>query len=205
MLPLVAAKQEAFEESIKLKNQFRNLDEDEIDFLDSVLESTRQKEEAVKKETSEQLDLFRRQQEEADKVLLEDGGEKEGVDGGEAVESGESQWAVNNRKRKRVKEKEVLKGVKLRKSSTSEAPTGLRRESQELGKKTATTDLKDNAKSSITSKDPTEDASNEATGSRTVVSPVITAKASTPEKHNSPKATAAPGLGLGGYSSDEEG
>lgn len=208
MLPLVAAKQEAFEESIKLKNQFRNLDEDEIDFLDSVLESTRQKEEAVKKETSEQLDLFRRQQEEADKVLLEDGGEKEGVDGGEAVESGESQWAVNNRKRKRVKEKEVLKGVKLRKSSTSEAPTGLRRESQELGKKTATTDLKDNAKSSITSKaseDSTEDASNEATGSRTVVSPVITAKASTPEKHNSPKAAAAPGLGLGGYSSDEEG
>ncbi len=32
----------------------------------------------------------------------------------------ESNWAINSKKRKRAKEKEGLKGIKLRKSSTSE-------------------------------------------------------------------------------------
>ena len=112
----VAAKQEAFEESTRLKNQFRNLDEDEVEFLDSVLESTRAKEAAVKKETSQQLDQFRRQQEEADKVLL---------DGATAEDpkptSEESQWVVNARKRKRAKERDSVQGLKIRKSSTNEA------------------------------------------------------------------------------------
>lgn len=105
-----------------MKNQFRNLDEDEIEFLDSVLESTRAKEEAVKKETTEQLDVFRRQQEEVDKALLsEAAGTNDASPLGLA--SSDSQWAINARKRKRVKEKEGLKGVKLRKmSSTSETP-----------------------------------------------------------------------------------
>lgn len=108
-----------------MKNQFRNLDEDEIEFLDSVLESTRAKEEAVKKETTEQLDVFRRQQEEADKALL-----SEAVSTNDAsplgLASSESQWAINARKRKRAKEKEGLKGVKLRKLSTaSETPAKL--------------------------------------------------------------------------------
>lgn len=65
------AKQEAFEEKMKLKNQFRALDEDEVEFLDSIMESTRAQEAAVKKETAEQLELFRRQREEAEKALLE--------------------------------------------------------------------------------------------------------------------------------------
>ena len=105
-----------------MKNQFRNLDEDEIEFLDSVLESTRAKEEAVKKETTERLDVFRRQQEEADKALLsEAAGTSDVIPLGLA--SSESQWAINASKRKRTKEKEGLKGVKLRKlSSTSETP-----------------------------------------------------------------------------------
>lgn len=104
-----------------MKNQFRNLDEDEIEFLDSVLESTRAKEEAVKKETKEQLDLFRRQQEEADKALLDAAGNKSTVAPATAGSppTEEGQWAVNARKRKRAKEKEVLKGVKLRKSSST--------------------------------------------------------------------------------------
>lgn len=119
-----AAKQEAFEESIRLKNQFRSLDEDEIEFLDSVLESTRTKEAAVKKETIEQLDLFRRQQEEADKAWLAeavDGNGTNAVAGSSPTE--EEQWTVNGKKRKRAKDKQVLKGVKLRKtSSTSDKP-----------------------------------------------------------------------------------
>lgn len=111
------AKQEAFEESIRLKNQFRNLDEDEIEFLDSVLESTRAKEEAVKKETTEQLDIFRRQQEEADKAIMSEAvgvGDTSPVGG---VPPGESQWAINARKRKRGKGKEALLGTKVRKTS----------------------------------------------------------------------------------------
>lgn len=121
---LVAAKQEAFEQSIRLKNQFRTLDEDEVEFLDSVLESTRAKEAAVKKETTEQLDQFRRQQELADKAFLEETQEV-GEQSGQAHKlgsptSGTSQWAVNTRKRKRVKEKDSLPGVKLRKSSTND-------------------------------------------------------------------------------------
>ncbi|KAL9578262.1 MAG: hypothetical protein Q9212_005827 [Teloschistes hypoglaucus] len=118
-----AAKQEAFEESIRLRNQFRNLDEDEVEFLDSVLESTRAKEAAVKKETSEQLRLFRRQQEEADKELVDDTAAgnivSQGV--GSPTSNTESQWAINARKRKRTKDTEILPGLKLRKaSSTSE-------------------------------------------------------------------------------------
>lgn len=115
-----AAKQEAFEESIRLKNQFRSLDNDEIEFLDSVLESTRTKEAEIRKETTEQLDLFRRQQEEADKALLAeaaDGDGSNGVVGAGSVE--EEQWVVNGKKRRRGKEKQVLKGVKLRKTSSA--------------------------------------------------------------------------------------
>ncbi|KAI9814370.1 MAG: hypothetical protein M1827_003225 [Pycnora praestabilis] len=114
---ILAAKQDAFEESIRLKNQFRSLDEDEIEFLDSVLESTRAQEEAVKRETTEQLDLFRRQQEEADKALLVDAERTNADSGSLPVE--EEQWVINGRKRKKGKDKEGLKGVKLRKSSST--------------------------------------------------------------------------------------
>lgn len=113
-------KQEAFEESIRLKNQFRNLDEDEIEFLDSVLESTRAKEEAVKKETTEQLDIFRRQQEEADKAIMSEEvgvGDTSPVGG---IPPGESQWAINARKRKRAKGREALLGAKVRKTFANE-------------------------------------------------------------------------------------
>lgn len=122
----IAAKQDAFEESIRLKNQFRNLDEDEVEFLDSVLESTRAREEAVKKETREQLELFRRQQEEADRALM-----AESAETGDATEVGgsgsptgeESSWTVNARKRRRLKEKETTKFTKHRKlSSPLETP-----------------------------------------------------------------------------------
>ena len=115
------AKQEAFEESIRLKNQFRSLDEDEVEFLDSVLESTRAKEEAVKKETTEQLDIFRRQQEQVDKALLlqdtEDGVRDEGSLGVE-----DQGWKTGGKKRRKTGEKETLKGVKIRKISISEKP-----------------------------------------------------------------------------------
>ncbi|KAK8901715.1 hypothetical protein QC760_010140 [Botrytis cinerea] len=112
-----AAKQDAFEEANKLKNQFRSLDEDEIEFLDSVLESTRAEEDRVRKETAEGLELFRKQQEDADKKA------RAADDGGAQIQDGspvrEDEWGTAGRKRKRTKDKEVLKGVKVRRASSS--------------------------------------------------------------------------------------
>jgi len=61
------------------------------------------------------LEIFRKQQEEADKKAR----------GTEAVENEETigeeeTWVAGGRKRKRTKDKEGLKGVKLRRSSTAE-------------------------------------------------------------------------------------
>lgn len=90
--------------------------------MDSVLESTRAKEEALKKETAEQLNLFRQQQEEADRASLNqinDAEEEIAVGKSQDLGTNESQWAINDRKKRKRAEKEVLKGVKLRKGSSS--------------------------------------------------------------------------------------
>ena len=89
-----------------------------MEFLDSVLESTRAEEDRVKKETAEGLLLFRQQQEEADKKA------RRGSDSAAVAEEGsptfeEENWVAGGRNRKRAKEKEVLKGVKIRRSSTA--------------------------------------------------------------------------------------
>ncbi|KAF2686501.1 hypothetical protein K458DRAFT_362592 [Lentithecium fluviatile CBS 122367] len=107
-----AAKQEAFEEAARLKNQYRALDDDEAEFLDSVLEGTRKKEEEVKKETLEQLDAFRRRQEEAERRAFEEEQRKEGKEGEGLTHA---QWVAAGRKRK--KGHELLKGVKIRRKS----------------------------------------------------------------------------------------
>ncbi|ETN36413.1 uncharacterized protein HMPREF1541_08690 [Cyphellophora europaea CBS 101466] len=62
-----AAKQADFEEQAKLKNQFRALDDDEVDYLDSLNQSSRAKENAVRKQTAEELEAFRKQQQQAEK------------------------------------------------------------------------------------------------------------------------------------------
>ncbi|KAF2093102.1 hypothetical protein NA57DRAFT_25722, partial [Rhizodiscina lignyota] len=106
-----AAKQDAFEEKIRFQNQFRSLDEDDVDFLDSVLESTRAKEAAVRKETSEQLEEFKRKQEEADKANATQ------ADSG-SPELEQEHWTVHPRKRKKSHVKENPLGLKLRKTSS---------------------------------------------------------------------------------------
>lgn len=114
----VVAKQEAFEEKIRLKNQFRALDEDEVEFLDSLLESTRAQEATIKKETAEQLEVFRRQREQAERAALE----------GTTAENGpsaeEEDWKIPARKRRREKNKELLLPGKKRKSSAGESLGG---------------------------------------------------------------------------------
>lgn len=109
------AKQEQFEEKMRLKNQFRALDEDEVDFLDSVLESTRAQEEAVKKDTADQLEVFRKQREEAEKAML--GPTTSDVTPAPAEEE---DWALSARKRRRDKGKDSLIPGKKRKASLTE-------------------------------------------------------------------------------------
>ena len=212
-MSILAAKEEAFQESIKLKNQFRNLDEDEVEFLDSVLESTRKKEEEVKKETSEQLDLFRRQQEEKDKELLEGGEETDGKAGSPTAGESQSSWAVNNRKRKRVKENDRggLKGLKLRKgSSTAEAPVGLRTSTSGGGDLSASGRKAGQGESAELKGTAVENLATEKASASVSASPPPSpnpapAKAS-PKHQNSSKSQplATSGLGLAGYSSDED-
>ena len=214
-LRILAAKEEAFQESIKLRNQFRNLDEDEVEFLDSVLESTRKKEEEVKKETSEQLDLFRRQQEEKDKELLEGGEETDGKAGSPIIAESQSAWVVNARKRKRIKENERagLKGLKLRKSSSAGEPSvGLKSSSSasevlNIAKKKPS--LTETAKppgsdlgTSLTNKAGGGDsASTLAPAPSKAVSTKDSPKQETISASKPPDASV---LGLAGYSSDED-
>lgn len=98
---------------MKLKNQFRSLDEDEVEFLDSVTEAERAKEQSLRKETNQRLDAFRKQQEEALKAAAaaDDSAKPEG-DGDE--------WTVS-RKRKRNRDKGSSKALKVRRSSSSAA------------------------------------------------------------------------------------
>ncbi|KAK5987333.1 hypothetical protein PT974_11459 [Cladobotryum mycophilum] len=115
-----AAKQAAFEEQNRIKNQFRALDDDEIEFLDEVRAKERQEEERVKKETEQGLKAFRERR----KI---GGGAAEGDEPSNTPEKhddadvGDEEWAVGGRKRKRVKEREVVKGVK-RKTTEESAP-----------------------------------------------------------------------------------
>ena len=199
--PDAAAKEEAFQESIKLKNQFRNLDEDEVEFLDAVLESTREKEQAVKKETSEQLDLFRRQQEEAEKALLDEGIRASDAAASPTGPTSDTQWALNAKKRKRAKEDKGLKGLKIRRSSsTIEGPSSLSDRkatnnpapTQENTKDSITRDTKE-IPGSVQAALPQSKTADEKVASTTVP------KGSSPKKPN-----ALSGLGLADYISDED-
>ncbi|KAL4741462.1 N-terminal domain of NEFA-interacting nuclear protein NIP30-domain-containing protein [Aspergillus similis] len=178
------AKQEAFEEKIKLKNQFRALDEDEIEFLDSIMESTRAHEATVKKETAEQLEQFRRQREEAEKAYLNDTSTEIPSAANEAED-----WKIASRKRRREKSGATLIPGRKRKSlgdvstdpPTKEAEPNKRpKELVEEGKSVTTPATEEKPKASDVDKNPTQQLAKPA--------------ADPP----------APSLGLAGYSSDSE-
>jgi hypothetical protein len=75
------------------------------------MDAKRKEEAAVKKDTLEQLDLFRKQQEEAERKALE-----EENNGPPAAE--DAQWIASGRKRKKGPEGGLLKGVKLKKTTS---------------------------------------------------------------------------------------
>lgn len=82
-----------------------------MDFLDSVLESTRAKEAEVKKQTSEQLDAFKQAQQEAEKAASQQ-------DSSNVPDTAEA-WTTGPRKRKKGRDS-TIGGVKLRRTSTTE-------------------------------------------------------------------------------------
>lgn len=108
----IAAKQAAFEEQAKLKNQFRALDNDEIDFLDEVRAKEKAEEARAKRDLEEGLKAFRERQKSTGGETSTAAKEDEGP-GGE-----DEEWIVGGRKRKRH-ERETL-GVK-KKSVSREA------------------------------------------------------------------------------------
>lgn len=178
-----------------------------------MLESTRKKEEEIKKETSEQLDLFRRQQEEKDKELLEGGEEADGNAGSPTTGESQSSWAVNNRKRKRVKENERggLKGLKLRKgSSTGEAPAGLRTSTstgEDLGASRRDAGQEGSAEPEGTAiEDLATEKASAGVSAQPPPLPNPAIQKASPKQENSLKSNplATSGLGLAGYSSDED-
>ncbi|OHW93466.1 nefa-interacting nuclear protein [Colletotrichum incanum] len=139
-----AAKQAAFEEANKIKNQFRALDDDEIDFLDEVRESKRAEEERVRRETEEGLAAFRRAQNQKRPVDGDDDaaaggdGDAAGVVPRGAAAQGdgagaEEEWAVGPRKRRK---RERGFGVKREKSGDGAQGEGARKpEEKEAGGK----------------------------------------------------------------------
>ncbi|KAL2832085.1 N-terminal domain of NEFA-interacting nuclear protein NIP30-domain-containing protein [Aspergillus cavernicola] len=187
------AKQEAFEEKIKLKNQFRSLDDDEIDFLDSIMESTRAQEATVKKETAEQLELFRRQREEAEKAFLEDTTADVAP-----VAEGED-WKIATRKRRREKNKDLLIPGRKRKSvgdDTADIPTreqGANKKAKELVKNKSGENVSAPTAPAKPKQAPVDNSAKNV-------------KAGSPVQ-SQPKEAAIPpvsSLGLTGYSSDSE-
>lgn len=189
------AKQEAFEEKIKLKNQFRSLDEDEVDFLDSVLESTRAQEAAVQKDTADQLEVFRRQREEAEKTLLEDT-----TTDVAPVAEGED-WKIPSRKRRREKKKDSFVSGKKRKSATED--TGKDTSQTEQNEETIPTDkseTKEVSASDLAGANTSRKDSKPSESSDSSLKPSENTKA-TNEKQSETENPAV-SLGLGDYDSD---
>jgi hypothetical protein len=161
-----------------LTNQFRSLDEDEIEFLDSVQEAARAKELAEKRATKEGLEEFRKQQEEAERAAKEQ-------EGAVSPPTVSESWAVGPRKRKKGKEKDGIGGLKIRRTSTGEQARKV-----EDTSKPVTTKPDDQAGSSKIQEQ--QSSTTEQSDKKPASTPAV-----------SPPAPAA-GLGLGAYSSDED-
>lgn len=93
---------------MKLKNQFRTLDEDEVEFLESINESSRAKEAATLREEKQQIDAFRQLQGEAERAVPPS--KDPTIDTVEA-------WTTSSKKRK--PKSELKRGAWKRRTSSS--------------------------------------------------------------------------------------
>lgn len=185
----VVAKQEQFEEKIRLKNQFRALDEDEVDFLDSVLESTRAQEAAVKKDTADQLEAFRKQREEAEKALL-------GPTSSDVTPAEEEEWSIPARKRRREKGKDLLLPGKKHRASATESEKPALKDQEQVPSKL---DTKTPQVTTSGAADTTQAAENPAK-----VTPAGQKPAKEQAEIKQPAKPAPVALGLAAYGSDSD-
>lgn len=204
MLIEIAAKQEAFEEANRLKNQFRALDDDEIEFLNEIRGRELAEEAKIRQETKEGLDAFRKHREAMEKK------EREKIAQHDVVEEvKEDEWKVG-RKRKAGKEKAGGLSIKLRKTST----TGSKHDAEETEKAThhetgTTNDAKDgcgsNAKSpSNSSTNGDAKAGGPASESKEMNDESICAGNIRKDATRDVDAAAKNGLALVSYDSDED-
>ncbi|KAK8070023.1 N-terminal domain of NEFA-interacting nuclear protein NIP30-domain-containing protein [Apiospora phragmitis] len=179
-----AAKQAAFEEASRLRNQFRALDDDEVDFLDEVQEKERQEEARKRRELEEGLGKFRQAQQ--NKTGNPDEAEKQVEEEVVVTEDLASEWVgatAGGAGRKRKREKEVLfKGLKRK--STSEG-------AQEKG---ATNNK--NADANGATKTPLASSSS--------TSPAPKAEQATKPPAAAKQAAPKPAMGLVAYGSDDD-
>lgn len=147
------------------------------------MDSTRKKEDEVKKSTAEQLEIFRRQREDAEKA----------EDATEINENSEL-WKAAPKKRKRKQEKGPFKGLKLRrKSSTAE--------DEEKSRTKDVMNLPEPDSRESTKSGPTPTASSEEVPNQLLTTTYT--KADSPSAAPTPARPAAT-LGLDSYSSDED-
>ena len=169
----------------------------------------------MKKETEEQLEGFRKLREEADRENILLGEDVEGGESGRTKDEGEVVWGGGQRKRKRVREKEGLKGVKVRRASSSLQQMAVNagdkpaKESSPVAVHEVDATRKDNKARSPSIPEGTREATvvrgDGDKAERECVSPGQDSRSRTEQTVGSPsKSRSAVALGLGGYSSDEE-
>jgi hypothetical protein len=149
----------------------------------------------VRRETAEGLLAFRQRQEEADKKLLQ----SQQGDAISPADEAEEEWTVGagGRKRKRKVEREGLRGVKLRRSSTATS------ENQAEKVEASHPDAVVSASSQM----PAKVNASEGKESGAAVKLVLQAEAKStisPQRKTSVSATGKGGLGLVDYGSDSD-
>ncbi|KAF8542710.1 N-terminal domain of NEFA-interacting nuclear protein NIP30-domain-containing protein [Trichophaea hybrida] len=119
-----ARKQEEFEEKLKFKNQFRALDEEDVEFLDSVLDGQRRVEMERKRAVEGEVERFR----EAQLVVERRDGEEEGEEG--------EKWGKRKRGGEKRKGSLVAEGKKVEEEEKVEKGEGKaeKEEGAEAGK-----------------------------------------------------------------------
>ncbi|KAF3012862.1 hypothetical protein E8E14_010974 [Neopestalotiopsis sp. 37M] len=108
-----AAKQAAFEEANKIRNQFRALDDDEVDFLDGMAEEERKKLDEQKRAEEEGLKVFRDAQKKSKPV--------EAADDEPVAEEVIDEWSTAGAKKRKREKEPIIKGIKGRVSQNATA------------------------------------------------------------------------------------
>ena len=111
-----ARKQEEFEEKLKFKNQFRALDEGDVEFLDSVLDGQRRLEAERRRAVEGEVERFREMQ--------------QVVEVAEEVEEEGEKWG----KRRRGEKRRSIAGVKVKRKGEEGEEGGKKRKIEEVKK-----------------------------------------------------------------------